>query len=427
MISAITASQNQTLGQYAAAGGLATESLGAIRTVTALNAQPDVISRYRVFLFKAMQVGIIKGFKVGLGNGSVFGACFLTYALGFWYGAKLVADSVNNGCVVGQKTGSCITGGIVLAVFFSVIMGSIALGQLAPPLTSFVSAKAAAGNMLDILNRKPLIDGFSEDGEVPNEKPAGAIELKDVEFAYPTRPDLNVCREYNLKIEPGETVALVGASGCGKSTIINLLLRFYDPNSGSVCLDGKDIRSLNIKWLRDQIGYVGQEPVLFAGSIGENIAYGLDPELKSGVSHKALSNEELKARVIEAAKLANAHDFISEFPEGYDTDVGSNGVAMSGGQKQRIAIARALIKKPAVLLLDEATSALDATSEKIVQQSIDELQKRKAQTTIVIAHRLGTIRNADKICLISGGKIAEMGKHEELFSLNGLYADLVRL
>lgn len=254
MISAITSFQNQSIGQYAAAGGLATESLGAIRTVTALNAQPDVISRYRVFLFKAMQVGIIKGFKVGLGNGSVFGSCFLTYALGFWYGAKLVTESINNGCSISQKGEDCITGGIILAVFFSVIMGSIALGQLAPPLTSFISAKAAIGSMLDILRRKPLIDGFSEEGEVPLQKASGSIELKDVEFSYPTRPDLTVCREYNLSVAPGETVALVGASGCGKSTIINLLLRFYDPDSGSVCLDGKDIRNLNIKWLRSQIG-----------------------------------------------------------------------------------------------------------------------------------------------------------------------------
>ncbi len=194
---------------------------------------------------------------------------------------------------------------------------------------------------------------------------------------------------------------------------------------------------MNIKWLRSQIGYVGQEPILFAGSIGDNIAYGLAPELKASLGstkgsqtsgdHEANKKAELMKQIISASKLANAHDFISEFPEGYDTDVGSNGVAMSGGQKQRIAIARALIKKPAVLLLDEATSALDATSEKVVQQSIDALAQSKAQTTIIIAHRLSTIRNADKICAISDGKIAEIGTHEELVAKSGIYADLVRL
>ena len=203
-------------------------------------------------------------------------------------------------------------------------------------------------------------------------------------------------------------------------------------------MDGHDIKSLNIKWLRSHIGYVGQEPILFAGTIGENIAYGLNGDLKGSTSVKDSQkdsqkeksdnlSENLMSQVIAAAKLANAHQFISEFPQGYNTDVGSNGVAMSGGQKQRIAIARALIKKPAVLLLDEATSALDATSEKIVQQSIDALAKSKAQTTIIIAHRLSTIRNADKICAIKDGKIVEVGTHDELLAKNGIYADLIRL
>jgi len=425
MINAINSFQNQSLGQYAAAGGLATESLGAIRTVTALNAQPDIISRYRVFLFKAMNVGIMKGFKVGLGNGMVFAACFFTYALGFWYGATLVARSIRHGCSTTQHDGDCVSGGTILAVFFAVIMGSMALGQLAPPLTAFFTAKAAAGHMMKTISRKPLIDGLSEEGLTPEQKSQGSISLSAVNFAYPTRPDIMVCNNYNLSIAPGETVALVGASGCGKSTIINLLLRFYDPMNGEVMLDGRDIKTLNIRWLRSQIGYVGQEPVLFSGTVGDNIAYGIDSGLKAKTGQ--LQDSDIRAQVVEAAKLANAHDFIMEFPDGYDTDVGSNGVAMSGGQKQRIAIARALIKKPAVLLLDEATSALDAASERIVQASIDALQKRKAQTTVAIAHRLGTIRNADKICVISSGSIVETGTHDELYAANGLYADLFRL
>jgi ATP-binding cassette, subfamily B (MDR/TAP), member 1 len=263
---------------------------------------------------------------------------------------------------------------------------------------------------------------FSLPPSLPSPSPVGAIELRDVDFAYPSRPNVQVCKGYNLTIKPGETVAMCGASGAGKSTIMNLLLRFYDPLSGSVLIDDVDVRTLNVRWLRNCMGYVGQEPVLFAGTIAENIAYGVDKKV-DGVQDA----QTLRMRVENAAKTANAHDFISAFPQGYDTDVGANGGSMSGGQKQRIAIARALIKQPSVLLLDEATSALDAASERIVQQSIDKLQASKAQTTIIIAHRLSTIRNADRIAVVSDGKISEIGTHDELLALKGLYADMVSL
>ena len=252
-------------------------------------------------------------------------------------------------------------------------------------------------------------------------------------------------------------VALVGPSGSGKSTIMNLLLRFYDPVAGQVLLDGVDIKDLNVRWLRSQIGYVGQEPVLFAGSVADNIAKGRVDFGDNAM--KALEASRLGAKgntttttnttavattsvlptnvdvehgasggvpddIRRAAEDSNAHEFITKFTQGYDTDVGQGSIMVSGGQKQRIAIARALIKKPAVLLLDEATSALDASSERLVQESIDALSTTHQQTTIIIAHRLTTIKNADKIAVIDKGEVVEIGKHDELIAMNGLYAQL---
>jgi ATP-binding cassette subfamily B (MDR/TAP) protein 1 len=217
----------------------------------------------------------------------------------------------------------------------------------------------------------------------------------------------------NLKIESGETVALVGPSGCGKSSAVQLIERFYDPSEGVVTLDGKDIKSLSIKYLREQIGLVSQEPVLFAGTVEENIRMG-----KKGCTHED---------VVAAAKMANAHDFISKFPDSYNTECGSGSSQLSGGQKQRIAIARAIIRDPSVLILDEATSALDTTSERIVQEALDQLLAKKKRTTIVIAHRLSTIRNADKIVVLDEGTVVEVGSHDSLMAIeNGTYKQLVK-
>lgn len=213
---------------------------------------------------------------------------------------------------------------------------------MAPPLAAISEARAAVAAILQTIRRKPLIDGLSDQGLKPEQHLSGEIILKDVNFAYPMRPNIMVCRDYQLQVNPGETIALVGPSGCGKSTIINLLLRFYDPISGSITLDGYDIKGLNLRWLRSQIGYVGQEPVLFAGTIAENIAYGLHPDSTASLlSSKKLSSkkvdhnqevDELMNQVIIAAKLANAHQFISDLPDGYHTNVGGNGSTMSGGK-----------------------------------------------------------------------------------------------
>ena len=418
MISAIGEATTNALSEYAAAGGLATETINAIRTISALNLQSKVIQRYREHLTNAMNVGIYKGFRVGLGNGLLFGACFCCYALAFWYGSILVAEDVRQNC-----TGSsCQTGGSVMACFFSILFGAMAMGQISPPIGAFTAAVAAAKEMLELCDRTPLIDGLSTEGVKPDCRISGRISFSDVSFCYPARPDVKVCNGFNLTIEPGETVAICGASGSGKSTCANLLLRFYDPQEGSVTIDGLEIKTLNSRWLRNQIGYVGQEPFLFSGTIAENIGDGVDRDINGA------SLDNLRERVTAAAKLANAHDFIMTFPNGYDTDVGSNGVSLSGGQKQRIAIARALIKNPPILLFDEATSALDTASERMVQSSIDALQQSRSHTTIVIAHRLSTIRGADKIALLHDGLVAELGSHEELISKSdSKYANLIRM
>ena len=236
--------------------------------------------------------------------------------------------------------------------------------------------------------------------------------MRDVVFAYPAAPNHLVCNGYSLEIEAGQRVALCGPSGSGKSTLMALLERFYDPLAGSIALDGVPLRELNVRWLRQQIGLVGQEPVLFVGTVAENIAYG-----KEGASRE---------EVEEAARNANAHGFImSNLPNGYESSVGQGGGMLSGGQKQRIAIARAVVRKPAILLLDEATSALDTTSERVVQAAIDEIMQKQKRTTVTIAHRLSTIRHADKIAVIREGRVVEQGTHAELTLTGGVYAGLV--
>jgi len=274
------------------------------------------------------------------------------------------------------------------------------------------TANHAAARFFNVTSRISPIDALSTAGK-NLDAVSGTIVVKDVVFAYPSAPDHLVCKGYSLTIPAGQTVALCGPSGSGKSTIIQLIERFYDPMSGSIMLDGIDIKTLNVKWLRSQLGLVGQEPVLFQGTVADNISYG-----KPGAS---------QAEIEEAAQSANAHTFITTaLSDGYNTDVGLRGGKLSGGQKQRVAIARAILRKPPVLLLDEATSALDNESERIVQAALDEIMTKQKRTTIVIAHRLSTIRNADKIAVINEGAVVEQGAHDELLqNTQGMYFNLV--
>ncbi|KAF1315251.1 Multidrug resistance protein abc superfamily, partial [Globisporangium splendens] len=394
---------------YGKAGAIAQESLGNIRTVHMFNAVDQFARKYERALELSTKAGIKKGFAVGWGTGLMFLVIFSTYACGLFYGTVKIANSHLDGKTC---TGNgCYDGGRVLVVFFAVLMGAVALGQAGPSVQAIFSARAAAYNVFDVIKRKSLIDPLSDGGK-KLASVAGEIEIDSVSFAYPSRPEVMVCKNYSLNIKAGETVALVGPSGSGKSTIVSLLERFYDPLSGSVKVDGVDVRELNVKWLREQVGLVGQEPSLFATSIMENIRYGAPSATDD--------------QVIEAAKMANAYNFIKEFPQGFNTEVGERGTQLSGGQKQRIAIARAIIKNPPILLLDEATSALDTESERIVQESLDSLLAASKRTTIIVAHRLSTIRNADRIAVHSGGSIVEIGSHDELMGLpNGHYRMLV--
>ncbi|XP_029307520.1 ATP-dependent translocase ABCB1 [Cottoperca gobio] len=382
---------------YAKAGAVAEEVLSAIRTVFAFNGQDREINRYNKNLEKAKNMGIKKATSANFAMGFTFLMIYLSYALAFWYGSTLILSKE-------------YTIGTVLTVFFVVLIGAFSVGQTSPNFQTFASARGAAYKVYAIIDHNPDIDSFSEAGFKPDSI-TGNIEFKKIHFSYPSRPDVQVLNDLSLSVKSGQSIALVGSSGCGKSTTIQLLQRFYDPKEGSVTLDGHDIRSLNVRYLREMIGVVSQEPILFATTITENIRYGrLD-----------VTSLEIE----QAAKEANAYDFIMTLPEGFETMVGDRGTQMSGGQKQRIAIARALVRNPKILLLDEATSALDAESETIVQSALDKV--RLGRTTIIVAHRLSTIRNADVIAGFHEGKIVELGTHSKLMEEKGVYHTLVTM
>jgi ATP-binding cassette subfamily B (MDR/TAP) protein 1 len=273
-------------------------------------------------------------------------------------------------------------------------------------------AKQAAQELKVLFDRKPTIDFWSQDGQ-PVTSVEGTVEFRDVHFRYPTRPEQPVLRGLNLSVRPGQYIALVGASGCGKSTTIALLERFYDPLVGGIYVDGKEISSLNVNEYRSFIALVSQEPTLYQGTIRENVLLGADRE--------DVPDEEIEF----ACREANIYDFIMSLPDGFATVVGSKGSMLSGGQKQRIAIARALLRDPKILLLDEATSALDSESEHVVQAALD--KAAKGRTTIAVAHRLSTIQKADVIYVFDQGRIVESGGHVELMQKGGRYSELVNL
>ncbi|KAH6787539.1 P-glycoprotein 11 [Perilla frutescens var. hirtella] len=383
---------------YAKAATVVEQTIGSIKTVASFTGEKRAVAAYQRSLVKAYQSGVQEGWATGLGFGSAMFIIFCSYALAIWFGAKMILEKG-------------YTGGEVLNVIIAVLTGSMSLGQASPCMSAFAAGRAAAYKMFETINRKPEIDAYDVRGKKLQDI-RGDIELRDVHFSYPARPDEQIFTGFSLFIPSGTTAALVGQSGSGKSTVISLIERFYDPQAGQVLIDGINLKELQLKWIRSKIGLVSQEPVLFTGSIKDNIAYGKD----------GATAEEIRV----AAEVANAAKFIDKLPQGVNSMVGEHGTQLSGGQKQRIAIARAILKDPRILLLDEATSALDAESERIVQEALDRIMVNR--TTVIIAHRLSTVRNANMIAVIHQGKMVEKGTHDELLQdPQGAYSQLIHL
>ncbi|KPA82147.1 putative mitochondrial p-glycoprotein [Leptomonas pyrrhocoris] len=393
----------QTRKHFAKAGSMATEVMENIRTVQTFGKEEYETQRFGESVLEAQKKGIRKEFISTGSAGIIMALVFITYTIAFFFASYLV------------QWGRVEMKGVI-STFLSVLIGSFGLGFVAPSTTAFAESRAAAYEIFKAIDRVPPVD--IDAGGVPVTGFRDSIEFRSVKFAYPTRPDMMLFRDLSLTIKCGQKVAFSGASGCGKSSMIGLVQRFYDPLGGAVLCDGVDMRELCLRDWRDQIGIVSQEPNLFAGTMMENVRVG-----------KVDATEE---EVIEACRQANIHDTIMSLPDQYNTSVGAVGSQLSGGQKQRIAIARALVKRPPILLLDEATSALDRKSELEVQGALDQLMLKGGMTVIIIAHRLATIRDVDCIYYVKydgveGSKITESGTFDELMAMGGEFAAMAKI
>ena len=389
----------ETQTSLAEAGTVADETLGALATIRSFAAEELMAAAYSEKLETFYVLQKIQAYWYIAYMATMTALPQLSQALVLLYGGHLVLE------------GRTQPGTLVSFLLYQQTLSS-AFSNLGDVYSQMMQALGAADKVLELLERVPLFDNRS--GAVRPLECRGEVALVGVQFQYPGR-DRVVLKNFSLCVKPGECCALCGPSGGGKSSIVKLIQRFYEPDLGRVLFDGRDLHTLDAHWLKRQIGLVGQEPVLLARSVRENILFGLEGEG---------TTEEMEARMIKAAQRANAHAFVSALPDGYETQCGEKGTMLSGGQKQRIAIARALVREPRLLLLDEATSALDAESEALVQAALEELMT--GRTTLVVAHRLSTIAAADRIVVVEGGEVAEAGTHEHLIRRDGTYAQLVR-
>ncbi|KAG0339736.1 Multidrug resistance protein 1, partial [Podila minutissima] len=396
-LAALTGFGEKTRKAYERSGQVAGEAMANIRTVVSLAKEDRFESRYEEVTREPHNYALHKAYYASLGFALSQAVAYWSYSIGFYGGYRLVEAGIINW----SQMFDCM---------FGIVFMAVSLGHITAELPKYAKGKQSAINIYELLDKDTTIDADRDGIKLDSVKES--LALQKVDFNYPTRPDIQIFKGVDIKVRPGQTVALVGPSGCGKSTVIALLERWYETDGGKVVVDGHDIRDLQLHNIRDHMALVGQEPVLFDMSIKDNILYGLP------------DGEGTMEQVEEAAKLANIHNFVSSLPNGYDTSVGDKGSQLSGGQKQRIAIARALIRNPKVLLLDEATSALDSESEKLVQEALD--QARYGRTTIVIAHRLSTIQDADLILVVKDGQIVESGRHYELIELGGVYSELCK-
>lgn len=385
--------------QLAESGTIVQETFQGISIVKAFTSEAHEMHRYRTSIFGVVQTAIsnarYRGAFVSFMIFSVFGA--ISFVM--WYGAGLI-----------QK-GEMSAGDLTMFVIFSAFVGGTFAG-FADMFSQLQKTLGATQRVRELLRAEGEEVALTQINKPIAKVLKGGVQFKDIAFSYPGRPDVQVLHNINLSAAPGEQVALVGPSGAGKSTIASLLLKFYEPTQGSIFYDDYASTQFDLTELRSQIAFVPQDVILFGGSIRENIAYG----------NPAATDEMIK----EAAQKANASTFIENFPEGYATIVGERGIKLSGGQRQRIAIARAILKNPAILILDEATSSLDSESEQLVQEALENLMK--GRTSFVIAHRLSTVRNADKIVVIDKGTVLEAGSHEVLMAKKeGLYRRLVEM
>ncbi|KIW87663.1 uncharacterized protein Z519_11637 [Cladophialophora bantiana CBS 173.52] len=390
---------------YSRAAVLAEEVLSSIRTIHAFYAQKKMVQRYDDFLQQAHKEGGKKSPNYGVLFSTQYFCVYSAIALSFWQGFRM------------YQNGEIQTVGKVFTVVLSVTIAATAISSIAPQIQAVTNASSAASELFSIIDKPSLLDPLDPAGARPASC-RGHIEITGLDFAYPSRPSAQILHGFTLTIPAGKTTALVGASGCGKSTLVGLLERWYLPTAGRITLDGLDLDEYNVKWLRSRIRLVQQEPILFRGTVFQNVAKGFLDEQRN------LPHEKQMELVQEACKASNADEFINELPQGYETQVGERAGTLSGGQRQRIAIARSIVSDPKILLLDEATSALDPRAERLVQDALNRVSANR--TTLVIAHKLATVKTADNIAVMSHGRIVEQGTHLELIDLNGHYAGLVR-